>query len=46
MSEKLQQEQEAKQTRGFKSAALEQQGNILGNKNIPPGARGRKGDGG
>ncbi|EPC5681764.1 DsbA family protein, partial [Raoultella ornithinolytica] len=35
MSEKLQHEQEAKQTRGFKSAALEQQANILGNKNIP-----------
>lgn len=35
MSETLQQEQEAKQTRGLKSAALEQQGNILGNKNIP-----------
>ncbi|WP_185965453.1 DsbA family protein [Klebsiella michiganensis] len=35
MSEKLQQEQEAKQTRGLKSAALEQQANILGNKNIP-----------
>lgn len=35
MSEALQQEQEAKQTRGLKSAALEQQGNILGNKNIP-----------
>lgn len=47
MSEKLQHEQEAKQTRGFKSAALEQQANILGNKNIPsPGSRGRKGDGG
>src|SRR5450830_974231 len=35
MSEKLQQEQEAKQTRGLKSTALEQQANILGNKNIP-----------
>jgi hypothetical protein len=29
MSEKLQQEQEAKQTRGLKSTALEQQANIL-----------------
>jgi protein-disulfide isomerase len=38
MSEKLQQEQEAKQTRGFKSAALEQQGTFWVIKISPPGA--------
>ncbi|HBR4692851.1 TPA: thioredoxin domain-containing protein [Klebsiella pneumoniae] len=35
MSEKLQEQQEAKQARGLQSAVLEQQANILGNKNIP-----------
>ncbi len=37
MSETLQQEQQEKQTRGLKSAALAQQARIMADKRIPPG---------